>query len=394
MRNVWNMGASGGRAPSVVPVAKPPSTAQSTANDIGGKLDGSQNSADARANSNGSSLLRPPSAGGNRLNSSGGSNRPPSRSRRSPIPPFEQPSTLAPRAGTAMGGTAPLNLKPRSTTMSGNRPVLKPRTASGSSSLGARTGLAVRTSHESVPLSDNAGFNMEKSRIPQRERTASTLLQPTASSMAKRQYSSRPEFAGRPLPPLPALGENPPRVMSPTNIPQRVNSATSPLLGKVFSKPVSRDTFSSPPGPLQPSAAQNVTSLGSAANVMLDNAGTPKPKSKVPVPVQKPRVSRSRVIAKLGQQRAAAAATTGSHVATVPGPTTSRARSSFGTPARRSLGKNQRGAGGGELVMNAKKKVRQSEYYAARRRSRAAGGSTGIPMKAARKTLDVHNVHV
>lgn len=202
-------------------------------------------------------------------------------------------------------------------------------------------------------------------------------MQPTASSLAKRQYVMRPEGFSR----LPALGENAPRAVSPTTLQQMTHSGVSPTPSKIFSKPLTADAFSSPTRPLQPSGAQNqnMTSLSSAANAMMGGkasaaAHTGK-KSKVPVATHKPRVSRSRVLAKLGEKRAQDKDADSGNQA-------NRTRSSLGAL------KSPRSAAAVELGMSAKKlKVRQSELYAARRVGRPL---SGLPqaVKAERKTME------
>lgn len=91
---------------------------------------------------------------------------------------------------------------------------------------------------------------------------------------------------------------------------------------------------------------------------------------------RKPRISRSKVIARLASQRAASAGGSGnSHGVRAAGtPSQGRVRSSLGAKAQRSsYGGKSLGAGrvrgsGGDVMMSAKKRARQSEY--ARRRSR------------------------
>jgi len=112
------------------------------------------------------------------------------------------------------------------------------------------------------------------------------------------------------------------------------------------------------------------------------NTGSTKQRS---LTRRKPRISRSKVIAKLASQRAASAAggtSSGAIVGGIPsqGP---RVRSSLGAKVQRTSygGKNAgagrvRGSGGGDVMMSAKKRVRQSEY--ARRRSRVEPLNLGV----------------
>ncbi|KAH9059583.1 hypothetical protein EDB87DRAFT_1810012 [Lactarius vividus] len=143
----------------------------------------------------------------------------------------------------------------------------------------------------------------------------------------------------------------------------RPNSAAG---SKVFSTPL----LAVPP-PVRP------TSLAAAAAVMAasgdgplspERASPTKPATGGQLHARKPRISRSRIIAKLGAQRAAAA--TGSGAVRTP-----RARSSMGVAVRRSYAGAKSASRGSDVLMSAKKHVRQSEYI--RRRSRLAGSAVG-----------------
>jgi hypothetical protein len=110
---------------------------------------------------------------------------------------------------------------------------------------------------------------------------------------------------------------------------------------------------------------------GSGAEAGATTVAPGKAKGKLlPAPGRKPRISRSRVIAKLASQRVAS----GSSIASTSTAASSR-KSLGGTRVRSSLGaKVQRGSLGGmkngpSAVLDAKKRARQSEYYA-RRKSR------------------------
>lgn len=97
----------------------------------------------------------------------------------------------------------------------------------------------------------------------------------------------------------------------------------------------------------------------------------PKPKALV---ARKPRISRSKVIAKVGQQRSVSNSSRA-------GPSTGRLRSSMSAAPRRSMGtgKGQRvDSGASDVLMSAKKAARQSEYI--RRKSRI-GSAFGVAVK-------------
>jgi hypothetical protein len=116
-------------------------------------------------------------------------------------------------------------------------------------------------------------------------------------------------------------------------------------------------------------------SLAATANALLDDndatdapAVPPKPKTLI---ARKPRISRSKVVAKLGQQRSVSGSSRASA-----GSAGGRTRSSIGAAPRQSMGavKSQRVvSGGSDVLMSAKKRARQSEYM--RRKSRIGGGS-------------------
>ncbi|KAJ7290977.1 hypothetical protein C8J57DRAFT_1211510 [Mycena rebaudengoi] len=113
-----------------------------------------------------------------------------------------------------------------------------------------------------------------------------------------------------------------------------------------------------------------------------DGEGEAAPRKKL-LPARRPRISRSRVIAKLASQRvasasSAASAASGSGAQRKSHGGGGRARSSMGAKVLRgSMGGMKNGGGGGGLGAggaDAKRRARQSEYYA-RRRSRGAGGA-------------------
>ena len=93
------------------------------------------------------------------------------------------------------------------------------------------------------------------------------------------------------------------------------------------------------------------------------------------LPGRKPRISRSKVIAKLASQRAAS----GSSMSNA---ASGRTRSSMGAGKRQSVAGAKMARTGDGIMVSAKKRARQSEY--ARRRSRAApvgslrGGAMGV----------------
>ncbi|KAJ7290944.1 hypothetical protein C8J57DRAFT_1457974 [Mycena rebaudengoi] len=132
---------------------------------------------------------------------------------------------------------------------------------------------------------------------------------------------------------------------------------------------------------------EGITNAGSPAPPSAAGEGEAAPRKKL-LPARKPRISPSRVIAKLASQRAASASSAASAASGSGAQRKShggggRACSSMGAKVLRgSMGGMKNGGGGGGLGAggaDAKRRVRQSEYYA-RRRSRGAGGADANAM--------------
>ncbi|GBE89893.1 hypothetical protein SCP_1702190 [Sparassis crispa] len=318
---------------------------------------------------------------------------------RSPIPSFgtatratsstttSRPASLigtsAPRASASSGTAVARNNSRISTTGAsslGTKNSLASASSSGAaaSSFGSRRSLFTTAQGGSTSSKRilNGSQDPADSSTISRSRTSS-LLAPTASSLAK----MRPA-AGR-ASGLPAVAEQRPR----TNIAPRKSMVSKAALDLIVNNPepprtVPGTIFSQPltSPSLIPTPARN-PSLTFAATAMMGSPSSipkaavpPKPKTLI---ARKPRISRSRVIAKLGAQRAA---TQSSATATSATASSGRVRSSMG--ARRSFGAVKAGGGstaGADLLRSAKKRARQSEYV--RRKSRAtagAGGSTDM----------------
>ncbi|RDX52474.1 hypothetical protein OH76DRAFT_1416619 [Lentinus brumalis] len=333
---------------------------------------------------------------------------------RSPIPPFTAPSapsgtlkspaTAASRPSTAAGtarsrvsststttGTAASRQTTRTSTVSsmGTRNN-SAGTSAAVSSIGTRKSLASTNNLASTSSSRGEATSPDGSLTSIRKRTSS-LLAPTASSLAKTNAAVRPSASGR-VSGLPVLAEaqKPKRAsvaqtQTASSSKATIAAATAPLSPRptrIFSQPLTNygrpSPASSPSSVHQPSLTAAATSIMGSGST--DAASSP---SKIPRPAvippkpkqlvaRKPRLSRSRVIAKLGAQRAAAAQ--GSALSTLGSPSGGgRTRSSVG--ARRSFGgvKSGRASGGSEVMRgaNIKKRARQSEYMR-RRSSRAA----------------------
>ncbi|KAJ7701870.1 hypothetical protein B0H17DRAFT_1044991, partial [Mycena rosella] len=126
----------------------------------------------------------------------------------------------------------------------------------------------------------------------------------------------------------------------------------------------------------QDNSSSVLGAITNAADAVTAEKGKGKGKERLlPAPGRKPRISRSRVIAKLASQRVASSGSGSSSIASSGTARKSlggaRVRSSLGAKVQRgSLGGIKNTHGFGPLGMDAKKRARQSEYYA-RRKSRA-----------------------
>ncbi|KIJ16450.1 hypothetical protein PAXINDRAFT_168567 [Paxillus involutus ATCC 200175] len=382
VQGVWNRGA-GSKAPSSnIPVAKPAQAREEA-------------KAPPKATETKKAAVIPGSSGAPPLSSQGNqTKRVPSGGSTSGRPAAPGRSTLAPPVtSTELAGTMTSTRTSRSPIPSFNLPSLSSNTSSrlstvaghgrdhsrsgstvGFSSLGARSGISTnRGSSMGVKPSirTSAGSLQKLAESLPRSRTSSTLMAPTASSLAKTNSHSRIPV------PITSHSENGTSsrnhqiALSPqpnAALEQITNSPRSPVQSprtKIFSQPL----VSPPAGPSMSLAAAATSIVGQVADAA-SSASSSKPpiplKPKV-LPGRRPRISRSKVIAKLASQRAAGASE-GTEKA-------GKTRSSMGAGV---AGKTRQSGGkGGDVVLSAKKRARQSEY--ARRRSRAVAGD-GRPM--------------
>ncbi|KAF8558644.1 hypothetical protein OG21DRAFT_1595258 [Imleria badia] len=148
-----------------------------------------------------------------------------------------------------------------------------------------------------------------------------------------------------------------------TNSPRSPAHSPRPRPAKIFSQPLSPP----PVGPPMSLTTAATSIVGQSARETSSSAvkSPIPPKSKV-LPGRRPRISRSKVIARLASQRAAG--TSASAGTPKPG---GKVRSSMGAEAAGKMSQSYGGARGGDVLMSAKKRVRQSER--ARRRSRVIG---------------------
>ncbi|KAG2361035.1 hypothetical protein BDR07DRAFT_1610387 [Suillus spraguei] len=242
------------------------------------------------------------------------------------------------------------------------------RTNSASSlGVASRTSNAERVSSMGSPTSLTG--TLRGATIGTVRARASTLMAPTASSLAKTSRLPVPSFS--PLQAKHKASEKGKEQEKETNAAECV--VNSPMVprsqGKIFSQPL---TLISPSS--KPSGSQPQMSLAAAAATLATTKPPIPPKPKV-MPGRRPRISRGKVIAKLASQREARYAGTSA----IPRSrvSASSSHSSVGAPrVRSSIGTNvgqSHGAGkvGGDVLMSAKKRTRRSEYV--RRRSRVDG---------------------
>lgn len=194
---------------------------------------------------------------------------------------------------------------------------------------------------------------------------SSTLMAPTASSLAKTSRLPVPSFSplqvkGK----VNGKGKEQEREKETDAVEHVVNSPTVPRSqGKIFSQPLALISPSS-----KPSGPQPQMSLAAAAATLAIVKPPIPPKPKVMLG-RRPRISRGKVIAKLASQREAQHAGTSA----IPRPRvgTSSSHASVGVPRVRSSMSHGVAKVGGDVLMSAKKRTRRSEY--ARRRSRVDG---------------------
>ena len=285
----------------------------------------------------------------------------------------------------SFNGLRETKLPPSSSTVPLNmRKTSNPQpSAPGVSSLGARTSMAVPSSSNTSSLGIRRTTNAPPAvtldtkspspgdtlnAIPVRKRVISTLMAPTASSLAKRQGVVRPDLTTARSPA--ATSQNP---QSLATLQQITNNARSPCPppsrpAQIFSQPLS-SPLGSPTS--RPPTNENASLVATATTVMdgdgADASAVPaKPKTLI---ARKPHISRYKVVAKLGQQRSVS----GSHIGA--GAAGGRPRSSIGAGALQPVGTGHKrtGSSSSDVLMSAKKAVRHSEYI--RRKSRIGGGS-------------------
>ncbi|KAH7928833.1 hypothetical protein BV22DRAFT_1192479 [Leucogyrophana mollusca] len=380
VQNVWNRGA--GTSKAAAPSSGAAAASNGTLKSKGGP---SSNIPVAKSVVPGASIAkRDPSS------ASSGSLKPrvpsSSSSTRSPIPPFGGPGTVSKsRTGSKAPDIAGTMSRAPSIAGAGSR---APSIAGKTSIAGPVSSLGMRGSV--------VGSGISSSSMGTRR---STLMAPTASSLAKAPSgslaklpaagssslakasapsSSTLEKKGQPMSRLPVpRGQTTGTPLQTEKEKTTTNDAVSPR-GKIFSQPLmsplGHPSFGAAAATLVPESSSN--SEGPSPATAGPSSATTKPpippKPKI-LPGRRPRISRSKVIAKLAEQRAGASST-----GAVVGKTRSsmgggKIRSSMGAGAgKRSMGG---GAAGGDVLMSAKRRARQSEY--SRRKSVKVSGAGG-----------------
>ncbi|KAF9485662.1 hypothetical protein BDN70DRAFT_988593 [Pholiota conissans] len=330
---------------------------------------------------------------------------------RSPLPSFNNSSS---RNSTLSNGTTRTNRSSllsgpasRASSVAGTAASRARASSSNISSVGTRA--SSRLSSAEVVSSMGSKKVMSTSSIASRKSTAGTstsrlsvasrLLAPTASSLAKTHRNSKvpsssslkPHPETRNQSPAPtALGmiTNNPSVTSPKS--GTPHNTFSPRRGGIFSTPLKLPSQSGIPTPVK---KRTTPSGGTQDGGAVDGQEQSKPVVRS-LNGRKPRISRSKVIAKLASQRAASnrvvsgsSAAGGRPSGLTPRVSGAKTRSSIGAKvSRASYGGGSRArpsaGGAGNVLLSAKKRARQSEY--ARRRSRVgplnfetAGGEAG-----------------
>ncbi|KAJ7726876.1 hypothetical protein B0H16DRAFT_1779853 [Mycena metata] len=266
---------------------------------------------------------------------------------RSPLPPSFAPGTASSKATVS---TASSSVRTRNSSIAGASSVGTRTSSLAAGSMGTRTSslrvgsMGTRSSLATTPSST---VDSARKRPSSSASSSSRLLAPTASSLAK--MSGSPSGGA-----LAAVREKDSK---------QQNADAEPL-----------DTITNAPAPV---AGPSMRGKGRLA------------------PPRKPRISRSRVIAKLASQRVASGSSIASAASGASGSSAGLARKSLGAArVRSSLGtKVQRGSLGGIKnqagALDAKKRARQSEYYARRKSKVGLGLGAGAEADADADAMNV-----
>ncbi|RDB28311.1 hypothetical protein Hypma_001307 [Hypsizygus marmoreus] len=315
-------------------------------------------------------------------------------SRNSMVKPGRQSSivgtgTSAKSTGTNPSGVSSIGTASRSSVSSSNQ-------SGRVSSMGSKKALTSTSAGSSS--SRLSSSKMSSSRLS----SSSRLLAPTASSLAKTTHPST-SGSGSTLKSVAEasssgsggrINQGAEALHMITNSSGVAKGPWSPRPGAILSKPLQMP--SGIPSPVRKRVVESsASSVGGATSV--SDIGEPSTSTAAGPPARqrsmvgrKPRISRSKVIAKLASQRAAAGDSGGITGKVGGTPSSGRTRSSLGVKAQRaSFGGHLKGGGikgaGDGVLLSAKKRARQSEYL--RRRSRVApitlgeGSGQGMTMR-------------
>lgn len=315
---------------------------------------------------------------------------------RSPIPSFGDTPTMSPNSSAGFG-SGRHNLQAGGSRQSSIVGTGKSRTSATVSSIGTRlSGMRVPnpgsdtigsmgaknvvSSASRTSSMGTAASSSSSSRISTRPSTSSRLLAPTASSLAKaaRRSSAAITSSSSPSNDLKIMddrGQVKPALGPITNITDDRVKETGPSPGAIFSKPLLLSNDSGIPTPIKKPCPENGGDFSSNAASSKANVQVKRTLSG-----RKPRISRSKVIARLASQRAVSGSSVSSRSSSSGLSTgagilqpqavarSGRTRSSIGVKvSRTSYGstgglKGRASGGNAALAVSAKRRARQSEY--------------------------------
>ncbi|CAK5278441.1 unnamed protein product [Mycena citricolor] len=216
-----------------------------------------------------------------------------------------------------------------------------------------------------APSVRSVSSTVSRAPIPAAFVGTSSSKAPSSSASSIRQSGTMSSMGSRPTTSRPGSMGTRTSVTSSTKSVNRLSSSsrllapTASSLAKMHNAPPSLSKT--------PSALPSVHEKP-VLDPITNSTGEPRSKGKL-VPARKPRISRSRVIAKLASQRVASGSSVATSSAVVRkslGAGNGRARSSLGVKAQRGSMGVMKNNGNGPLL-DAKKRARQSEYYARRK---------------------------
>ncbi|KZS96977.1 hypothetical protein SISNIDRAFT_450767 [Sistotremastrum niveocremeum HHB9708] len=303
----------------------------------------------------------------------------PTKQEKPPVPPRMAPAAIAAKAASSKQQSSSSALKPKDASSVASKSSIPTASINSTKSAapvprgsvsrpGSVASTGTRLSVKGGPPANSLGLRRpsnlvanNENRVPslnttasvdgsrrKRERT-STLLAPTASSLARMQSTVRPLNISKDKPSISRRPSNLVDTDSRVGLKPAVAGDITNIERHVVS---SRKVSSNKPEPDQ--ASSSPQPADAEATLI-----APKPH----LPVRRPRISRSQIIAKLHSHRAASASSQTS---------SARSRKSFGG-VKAAAGISRHSGAGGAAGLEARRRLRASEV--ARRRSRAAPGS-------------------